>query len=137
MLLVVFHFLFAPWRWVATRALSLWRTLPALLPHRRGPPTMTPADATPLTDQQRLDRKAKYIQSIDREAICALASRHNNNLPCRLDKSSPMENGSFNVCFFVEFYTTPERIQWVVRVPIEPVVHRAWDKLQSEVCTIR
>jgi hypothetical protein len=46
-----------------------------------------------------------------------------------------MKNGSFNVCFFVEFYTVATA--WVVRIPIEPVVHRAWEKLQSEVYTMQ
>ena len=137
MLPTILRFLFAPWRWAAAFAIQVWGSLPALSLQQRRPLTITPADATPLTEEQRLTRKTEYIQSINKDAVCALASRHNNGLPCRLDESTPVANGSFNVCFFVEFHTTAERTQWVVRVPIEPVVHRAWEKVQSEVCTMR
>ena len=133
------HFLSAPWRWISTRT-RLWANALAFLSTRCLPATTLAAslaDATPLTEEQRANRKAEFIQSIDREAICALASRHNHGLPCRLDASEPTANGSFNVCFFVEFHTTAERTQWVVRVPIEPVISRTWEKVQSEVCTIR
>lgn len=46
-----------------------------------------------------------------------------------------MKNGSFNVCFFSEFYTVATT--WVVRAPIETAVHDAWGKLQSEVHTMQ
>lgn len=44
-------------------------------------------------------------------------------------------NGSFNVCFFVEF--SADEPKWVVRVPIEPAVNNPWDKLLSEVTTMQ
>lgn len=134
MLSAALRLLFAPWRWAAQRALPLWQFLLAFLPPpSRLPPS--PADATPLTDEQRRRRKTDYIQSLSTEAICALASHHNNGLSCRLNASTPTKNGSFNVCFFVEFYTVATR--WVVRIPIEPIVHRVWEKLQSEVYTMQ
>jgi hypothetical protein len=144
MLVTTLHFLFllwrwdfAPWRWAVAFVTQVWEVLPALPLGRRRPLTTMPADVTPLTEEQRLARKTEFIQSINKEAVCALASCHNNGLPCRLDESTPVANGRFNVCFFVEFHTTAERTQWVVRVPIEPLVHRTWEKVQSEVCTMR
>lgn len=125
---------------LALSALLLPVFFPAVLLARRRlqrPPTSTPADATPLTDGQRRRRKTDFIESIDREAVCALASRLNGDLPCRFDEATPVANGSFNACFFVEFYTTAERTQWVVRIPIGSIVSQAWEKVQSEVCTLR
>ncbi|RSL41971.1 hypothetical protein CEP54_015649 [Fusarium duplospermum] len=44
-----------------------------------------------------------------------------------------MARGSYNVCFFARF----DDRTWVVRIPIQPVIHNVWGKLQSEVCTMR
>jgi hypothetical protein len=135
-----FHILFTPWKWILARFLPIWSALPTFLPrqqHLLATRSRSPADAKPLTEEQRQNMKLEYIQCIDTDAICALASRHNKNLPCRLDESTPTTHGSFNICFFVEFYTTVEQTKWVVRVPIEPVLHRVWEKVQSEVCTMQ
>lgn len=79
-----------------------------------------------MTDEQRANCKAKFIESVDRQAVYALASRYNYGLPCRFEESALTANGSFiNVCFFVEFHTGAERTQWVIRVPIKPVIGSA------------
>lgn len=85
------------------------------------------------TDEQHRIRKKAFIDSIDRNAVCSLASRYNNSKPCRIFQDAT--NGSFNVCFFVEF--VGEDTRWVVRLPIEPAIHNVWDKVQSEVATMR
>lgn len=46
-----------------------------------------------------------------------------------------MESGSFNVCFSVAF--DQEEPEWVVRIPIEPALDDPWNKLLSEVSTLR
>lgn len=87
---------------------------------------------TPLTPEQRDDKEESFIASIDRSAVCALASSYNDEKPCRIMNSV---QGGFNMCFFIKFrngITT-----WVVRIPIEPAVRSVWDKLQSEVATMR
>lgn len=92
-------------------------------------------DATnqyPLTQEQRDSKRQAFIDSIDQDAIRALASKHNDEEPCRILNSA---SGSFNVCFFIEFLNSHTR--WVVRIPIEPVIYDAWTKLQSEVVTMR
>ncbi|ROT40647.1 hypothetical protein SODALDRAFT_338349 [Sodiomyces alkalinus F11] len=91
-------------------------------------------DAThqyPLTPEQRESTRQTFIDSVDQDAICALASRHNDMKPCRILDSA---SGSFNVCFFVQFLD--DHTRWVVRVPVEPVIYDVWAKLQSEVATM-
>ncbi|OAR00013.1 hypothetical protein LLEC1_04496 [Akanthomyces lecanii] len=75
--------------------------------------------------------KEAFIRSIQPRAIEALAQKHNNQKPCRI---FGRENGSFNVCFFLEF--PDDGARWVVRVPIEPALQQAWEKLESEVATV-
>lgn len=82
-------------------------------------------------DQKRLQRK-QFIESLDLDAVCALASRHNNGKTCKVVNKV---NGSFNICFFVEFHQDGPK--WVVRVPIKPALDNAWDKLLSEVITMQ
>ncbi|KAF5018489.1 hypothetical protein F66182_9524 [Fusarium sp. NRRL 66182] len=72
-----------------------------------------------------------FISSITDEAVCSLASRFQGGRLCKITGRS---RGSFNVCFFVRF---DDDVEWTVRVPLEPVVHNVWAKLQSEVATIR
>ncbi|PHH89187.1 hypothetical protein CDD83_6525 [Cordyceps sp. RAO-2017] len=91
-----------------------------------------PPEFPPLTQEQRDEREKDFVSSIDGEAVCALASRYNCQKPCRIVKSA---RGGFNVCFFVDFDTPG--MTWVVRIPIEPAIHDAWSKLQSEVVTMR
>jgi hypothetical protein len=88
--------------------------------------------AFPLTYEQLSARKQEFLDSLDKAAICTLASRHNQHKPCRIFHTS---NGSFNACFFVEF--PEDGTRWVVRIPIKPAVDDAWAKLQSEVTTMR
>lgn len=75
---------------------------------------------------------ANFIKSLSHERIRGLASRHNDNQPCEIFGT---DNGSFNVCFFIIFPDDDTR--WVVRVPIEPAVQQPWEKVQSEVATIK
>ncbi|KPM42445.1 hypothetical protein AK830_g4120 [Neonectria ditissima] len=84
------------------------------------------------TDDQYNQVKKTFIESLHSDAVCDLASRYNNGKPCRVVNK---DNGSFNVCFFVEF--DQESPKWIVRVPIEPALDNPWDKLLSEVATIQ
>ncbi|KAM4063675.1 phosphotransferase enzyme family protein [Hirsutella rhossiliensis] len=122
MLLVVFHFIRRHWVSCIARASRAWRAILRLV---ADPPP-------PLTSEQLKTREEEFISSIDRDAVCALASRYNHQKPCRIINSA---RGSFNVCFFVHFYTTGTK--WVVRIPIEPAIYNVWEKLQSEVATMR
>ncbi len=73
-----------------------------------------------------------FIDSIDPNAVCRLASQHNSSKTCRMFQDPA--NGSCNVCYCVEF---EDGTQWVVRIPLEPSISNVWDKVQSEVDTIR
>lgn len=87
----------------------------------------------PPTPEQLRAQESNFTAAISRDAIRALASRYNDNLPCRIrDETS---QGSFNICFYADFYTAGTT--WVVRIPIEPTVSQAWEKLQSEVYTMQ
>ncbi|KAG7410330.1 hypothetical protein Forpi1262_v017555 [Fusarium oxysporum f. sp. raphani] len=97
--------------------------------HERHP---TAIDHYPPTPEQLNGQKQAFIDSIDHDAVCRLASRHNNEEPCHIFDS---KHGSFNACFFVEFPSSGTR--WVVRIPIDPVVSEVWTKLQSEVATMQ
>ncbi|OAA54965.1 phosphotransferase enzyme family protein [Niveomyces insectorum RCEF 264] len=91
----------------------------------------SPFDLTPLTDRQRKLKNDEFIESIDTNAICALASKHQGGLPCTI---RCRHKGSFNVCFILDFTDGSTRL---VRLPIEPAVHDAWDKVRSEVYTMQ
>ncbi|RKK11075.1 hypothetical protein BFJ66_g16731 [Fusarium oxysporum f. sp. cepae] len=84
------------------------------------------------TDDQYNQARRAFIDSLDSDAVCSLASKYNNDKCCRVVNKT---SGSFNVCFFIEFGT--EEPKWVVRIPIEPAVNNPWDKLLSEVTTIQ
>ncbi|KAM4057680.1 phosphotransferase enzyme family protein [Hirsutella rhossiliensis] len=84
------------------------------------------------TDDQYNIARRTFIKSLDLDAVCALASRYNNGRPCQVVNR---KNGSFNVCFFVEF--DQDGPKWIVRVPIEPALDNPWDKLLSEVATMQ
>ncbi|KAG5752056.1 hypothetical protein H9Q72_006778 [Fusarium xylarioides] len=86
----------------------------------------------PPTEEQLEARIEEFIDSIDKDAVCRLASRHNSHRSCRVIGH---DRGSFNVCFFVLFDT--QNVTWVVRIPLEPVVCDVWAKVQSEVATMR
>ncbi|POR37843.1 Uncharacterized protein TPAR_01976 [Tolypocladium paradoxum] len=84
------------------------------------------------TDDQYNQVRKTFIESLDSDAVCALASRFNDGKPCQVVNK---DSGSFNVCFFVEFDQGGPK--WIVRVPIEPALDNPWDKLLSEVTTIQ
>ncbi|RSL66087.1 hypothetical protein CEP54_003915 [Fusarium duplospermum] len=89
-------------------------------------------DHFPLTEEQLEEKIDKFVDCLDEDAICRLASQHNGQKPCRV---VGRDRGSFNVCFFIHF--DEDGMRWVVRIPLEPVVQNAWDKVQSEVTTMR
>lgn len=84
------------------------------------------------TEDQINQSKKEFILSLDPEAVCALASRFNNGKPCQIVRK---DNGSFNVCFVVEFERDGPK--WVVRIPLVPVLDNPWEKIISEVATVR
>lgn len=86
----------------------------------------------PLTSQQVEASIKEFINSINKAAVCDVASRFNGGKLCKV---VDQRNGSFNICFFVHF--DAENITWVLRIPIEPVVSNAWAKVVSEVTTIK
>lgn len=86
----------------------------------------------PLTKEQIEHSIQEFIDSIDKEAVCALASKHNGGKPCRI---TDQQHGSFNICFFILF--PDENVSWVLRIPLEPVVCNPWIKVVSEVTTTR
>ncbi|KAH6715938.1 hypothetical protein BKA61DRAFT_631473 [Leptodontidium sp. MPI-SDFR-AT-0119] len=90
------------------------------------------ADSFSPTAAQQESELQVFIDSIDPSKVCSLASRHNGFKPCRIFQE--IVNGSYNVRFFVEF---DDSVKWVVRIPSESSVHNAWDKVQSDVATIR
>lgn len=85
----------------------------------------------PTTEEQDAQVKNTFIESLDLDAICALASKYNNGKPCQV---VDRKNGSFNACFFVNFEQDGPEL--VVRVPIEPILDNPWDKVLSEVATL-
>ncbi|EWZ78415.1 hypothetical protein FOWG_17344 [Fusarium oxysporum f. sp. lycopersici MN25] len=88
--------------------------------------------AWPLTEQQIYCRTDTFFRSIDDDAIRALGTQHHtNSLPCEIKSR---HRGSFNGCFVLEFTDGSTRI---VRLPLEPAVHDAWNKIRSEVCTMQ
>ena len=97
-----------------------------------------PSCPYPLTAEERNKRKSSFFNSIDPDAVCRLASQHRGSMPCRMFHGAAggkeRANGSFNVCYFVEF---PDSTRWVVRIPIVPAIQDVWAKLQSEVATMR
>ncbi|KAF5019173.1 hypothetical protein F66182_8823 [Fusarium sp. NRRL 66182] len=106
-----------------------WRTISQIFVFPQCPDTI---DQYPLTQEQLDNKRQAFIDSIDQDAVRTLASRYNNEEPCRIFNSN---NGSFNACFFVEFLHS--RTRWVVRIPIDPIIYDVWTKLQSEVMTMR
>ncbi|GAB1317840.1 hypothetical protein MFIFM68171_08050 [Madurella fahalii] len=86
----------------------------------------------PPTAKQIEEGLKAFIDSIDPDAVCKLASLHNSSKACRIFRDPA--NGSYNVCYFVEF---EDGTKWVVRIPLEPYISNIWDKVQSEVATIR
>ncbi|KAI9824467.1 MAG: hypothetical protein M1832_002002 [Thelocarpon impressellum] len=102
---------------------------------------------------QRLVENAciRFIMSIDRDAVCRLASSFNHGKPCRL--VGKHKKGSFNVCFPVTFEPARGRQevedvemqeeqqndspQWMVRFPILPRLAFPEEKLRGEIATMK
>ncbi|RSL84026.1 hypothetical protein CEP52_016548, partial [Fusarium oligoseptatum] len=63
------------------------------------------------TEYQLEERIKKFIDSLDEDAICRLASQHNGQKPCRV---VGRDRGSFNVCFFIHF--DQDGMRWVSEV---------------------
>lgn len=72
-----------------------------------------------------------FIQALQTSAVEALASRYNKNEACKVFRRL---HGSFNVCYFVEF---EDGTRWTIRIPITPRLHKPWEKVQSEVATLK
>jgi hypothetical protein len=89
-------------------------------------------DNFPPTAEQIKDGLKVFIDSINPNDVCKLASQHNSSKTCRIFRDPT--NGSYNVYYFVEF---KDVTKWVVRTPLEPCISNVWDKVQSEVATVR
>ncbi|KAF5711124.1 phosphotransferase enzyme family [Fusarium mundagurra] len=76
-----------------------------------------------VTEDQSIQARRAFIESLDLSTIYALASKYNNNKSCRVVNKA---SRSFNVCFFVEL--AADESHWVVRIPIEPAVNNPWHK---------
>jgi hypothetical protein len=85
------------------------------------------------TNEQVTGECEQFIESINRDVVCQLASLFHNRQACHLF-GDPMK-GRFNICFPVEFDATPDR--WVVRYPIKPRVAFPTEKLRSEIATMK
>ncbi|ROT36429.1 hypothetical protein SODALDRAFT_325766 [Sodiomyces alkalinus F11] len=95
-------------------------------------PALTLQHAWPLTEQQIYRRSHTFFESVNEDAIRALGTQHHSKrLPCEI---KARYRGSFNGCFVLEFTDGSTR---VVRLPLQPAVHDAWDKVRSEVCTMQ
>jgi hypothetical protein len=84
--------------------------------------------------------RARFVKSIDQDAILTLASSYHQDTPCKFFK--PLKHGGFNVCFFVELENPDAQAQkhrWVVRIPIPLWLPAAWinEKIEVEVATMK
>lgn len=80
----------------------------------------------------------RWLKALDDggdDKICRLASSFRRGDRCTIFQ--PHKQGSFNVCFFVEFNSPRER--WVVRLPMPGAVPKAImdEKTEVEVATMR
>ncbi|XWX02082.1 hypothetical protein V2A60_010114 [Cordyceps javanica] len=103
--------------------------------HRDSVPNLEGHSTNDIPEQPRLppglDRD-RFVGSLRHTKVADLASRYNNGKECRVFHRL---YGSFNVCFFVEFEECGTL--WAVRIPIEPRLHKPWEKLQSEATTLK
>ncbi|ATY64153.1 kinase-like domain [Cordyceps militaris] len=116
--------------WTSARSvlLTFWRRLIygiKVIDVERG------ADQFPPAPKAIREAADAFLESLQTDAIEALASRYNDGKPCRVFFRL---HGSFNVCYFVVFEEGPS---WTVRIPITPRLYRPWDKILSEVATLR
>ena len=80
----------------------------------------------------RLENANAFIEAIDPDDVYQLASQHRSSQACRPFREPA--NGSYNVCYFVQF---DDGVQWVVRIPLASCIVSVWDKVRSEVATVR
>lgn len=82
--------------------------------------------------EEERDRRA---ESLEDNEICRLASSFHRGEPRTVFQ--PRKRGSFDICFFVEFESPPER--WVVRIPIPATLPKAMldEKTEIELATMR
>ncbi|KAH8821747.1 phosphotransferase enzyme family protein [Xylogone sp. PMI_703] len=79
-----------------------------------------PQEIPSVTEDQRKQARKAFIESIDSDAVCALASKFRNGRSCRVVSR---ESGSFNACFFVAFdQDEPEYLKRNTTIPL-PRVH--------------
>lgn len=78
--------------------------------------------------------RQRFIESIDTEAICRLASSYHNGLSCKIFDTP--KHGSFNVCVFVEFDTSPPE-RWVVRIPLPTRAVWIDERIETQLATMR
>ncbi|KAF5020347.1 hypothetical protein F66182_7630 [Fusarium sp. NRRL 66182] len=79
-----------------------------------------------------------FVTSIDERDILDLASLYHDNKPCQVFQ--PSKQGSYNVCFFVQFAApstggSPDRC--VVRIPIPEQIPWIDEKIDVEVATMK
>ncbi|KAH6982341.1 kinase-like domain-containing protein [Ilyonectria sp. MPI-CAGE-AT-0026] len=111
---------------------NIFGLLRALTTGFRQSATPTLQYAWPLTEQQIYRRSHNFFGSVDEDAIRALGTQHHvKSLQCEI---KARYRGSFNGCFVLEFTDGSTR---VVRLPLDPAVQDAWDKVRSEVCTMQ
>ncbi|TQV93481.1 phosphotransferase enzyme family protein [Cordyceps javanica] len=106
-----------------------------LLTHRDSVPNLEGHSTSDIPEQPRLSPRLdrdRFVESLRHTKVADLASRYNNGKECRVFHRL---YGSFNVCFFVEFEECGTL--WAVRIPIEPRLHKPWEKLQSEATTLK
>ncbi|KAM5354995.1 hypothetical protein ACJ41O_001641 [Fusarium nematophilum] len=75
-----------------------------------------------------------FIDSIDNEAICRLASSYRNGTPCKTFDNP--KHGSFNFCVFIEFDTSPPE-RWVVRIPLPARAVWIDERIETQLATMR
>lgn len=90
-----------------------------------------PSDHYPPTEQQIEATIQQFINSINTDAVCDLASKYNGGKTCKIISK---DNGSFNICFSVHFEA--DNKTHIVRIPIKPVVRDAWQNVICEVTTL-
>ncbi|RSL84553.1 hypothetical protein CDV31_016689 [Fusarium ambrosium] len=116
----------------AERQAPILRIVTLITGFRQSAAAITPQPTWPLTEQQIYRRSDTFFRSIDEDAIRALGTHHHSEgLQCEI---KARYRGSFNGCFVLEF---TDDSTLVVRLPLEPAVQDAWDKVRSEVCTMQ
>ncbi|KAF4637068.1 hypothetical protein G7Y89_g1007 [Cudoniella acicularis] len=86
-----------------------------------------------IVDRRVQQERERFIEAIDLEAICQLASSYHNGEACSIFKEP--SHGSYNLCIYVAFPLSGDR--WVVRIPIVPCLASAEGKLEQEVGAMR